>query len=364
MADHYEVLGVNKQASSEEIKKAYRKLARELHPDVNPAPEAQEKFKLVTHAYEVLSDDNQRRNYDMGGQPGAGGFGGANFGFGDIFDTFFGGGGQRGPRSRAERGQDALLKVELTLGEVIFGVNKSLEIDTAVICETCNGTTCRPGTQPATCDICRGAGQVQREVRSMLGNIVTSQPCNACRGYGQVIPDPCGGCRGQGRVRARRNLDLNIPAGVEDGLRLQLASQGEVGFAGGPNGDLYVDILVKADDTFGRKNDDLTCTLEVPLHDAVLGRHTRIETFDGEQEVILEPGIQTGDVITIKGKGVTKLRGHGRGDLLITLQVLTPSKLDAKQKELFKQLAELRKNESIGLKKQHVGFFGKGKSRN
>jgi len=364
LADHYEVLGVNKQASSEEIKKAYRKLARELHPDVNPAPEAQEKFKLVTHAYEVLSDDNQRRNYDMGGQPGAGGFGGANFGFGDIFDTFFGGGGQRGPRSRAERGQDALLKVELTLGEVIFGVNKSLEIDTAVICETCNGTTCRPGTQPATCDICRGAGQVQREVRSMLGNIVTSQPCNACRGYGQVIPDPCGGCRGQGRVRARRNLDLNIPAGVEDGLRLQLASQGEVGFAGGPNGDLYVDILVKADDTFGRKNDDLTCTLEVPLHDAVLGRHTRIETFDGEQEVILEPGIQTGDVITIKGKGVTKLRGHGRGDLLITLQVLTPSKLDAKQKELFKQLAELRKNESIGLKKQHVGFFGKGKSRN
>jgi molecular chaperone DnaJ len=198
----------------------------------------------------------------------------------------------------------------------------------------------------------------------MLGNIVTSQPCNACRGYGQVIPDPCVDCRGQGRVRARRNLDLNIPAGVEDGLRLQLASQGEVGFAGGPNGDLYVDILVKTDDTFGRKNDDLTCTLEVPLHDAVLGRHTRIETFDGEQEVILEPGVQTGDVITVKGKGVTKLRGHGRGDLLITLQVITPSKLDAKQKELFKQLAELRKNDSIGLKKQHVGFFGKGKSRN
>jgi molecular chaperone DnaJ len=204
---------------------------------------------------------------------------------------------------------------------------------------------------------------VQREVRSMLGNIVTSQPCNACRGYGQVIPDPCVDCRGQGRVRARRNLDLNIPAGVEDGLRLQLAGQGEVGFAGGPNGDLYVDILVKNDDTFGRRNDDLTCTLEVPLHDAVLGRHTRIETFDGEQEVVLDPGVQTGDVITLKGKGVTKLRGHGRGDLLITVQVLTPTKLDSKQKELFKQLSQLRKSDTIGLKKQHVGFFGKAKGR-
>jgi molecular chaperone DnaJ len=363
LADHYEVLGVSKQATTDEIKKAYRKLARELHPDVNPAPEAQEKFKLVTHAYEVLSDDTQRRNYDMGGSGAGGGFGGANFGFGDIFDTFFGGGGQRGPRSRAERGQDALLKVELTLAEVVFGVAKSLEIDTAVICGTCNGTTCRPGSQPVTCDICRGAGQVQREVRSMLGNIVTSQPCNACRGYGQVVPDPCVDCRGQGRIRARRNLDLNIPAGVEDGLRLQLASQGEVGFAGGPNGDLYVDIVVKNHDVFGRRNDDLTCTIEVPLHDAVLGRHTRIETFDGEQEVVLEPGVQTGDVITLKGKGVTKLRGHGRGDLQITVQVLTPTKLDSKQKDLFKQLAALRKNETIGLKKQHVGFFGKGKGR-
>jgi molecular chaperone DnaJ len=363
LADHYEVLGVSKQATSDEIKKAYRKLARELHPDVNPAPEAQEKFKLVTHAYEVLSDDTQRRNYDMGGSGAGAGFGGANFGFGDIFDTFFGGGGQRGPRSRAERGQDALLKVELTLAEVVFGVAKSLEIDTAVICGTCNGTTCRPGSQPVTCDICRGAGQVQREVRSMLGNIVTSQPCNACRGYGQVVPDPCVDCRGQGRIRARRNLDLNIPAGVEDGLRLQLASQGEVGFAGGPNGDLYVDIVVKNHDVFGRRNDDLTCTIEVPLHDAVLGRHTRIETFDGEQEVVLEPGVQTGDVITLKGKGVTKLRGHGRGDLQITVQVLTPTKLDSKQKDLFKQLAALRKGDTIGLKKQHVGFFGKGKGR-
>ena len=363
MADHYEVLGVPKDATSDQIKKAYRKLARELHPDVNPSEDAQERFKLVTHAYEVLSDDDQRRNYDMGGQGGFSGFPGGNFGFGDIFDTFFGGGGQRGPRSRAERGQDALLRVELTLQEVTFGVAKTIEIDTAVLCTTCNGTTCRPGTSAQVCDICRGAGQVQREVRSLLGNIVTSQPCNACRGYGQVIPDPCIDCRGQGRVRARRNLDLNIPGGVEDGLRLQLAGQGEVGFAGGPNGDLYVDVQVKSDDIFGRQGNDLTCTLEVPLHDAVLGRHTQIESFDGTLDVSLEPGTQTGETITLKGKGVTHLRGGGRGDLIVTIQVITPAKLDSKQKEIFRQLAELRSGDKIELKRHKPGFFGKDKRR-
>ena len=364
MADHYEVLGVPKDATSDQIKKAYRKLARELHPDVNPSEDAQERFKLVTHAYEVLSDDDQRRNYDMGGQGGfGGGFPGGNFGFGDIFDTFFGGGGQRGPRSRAERGQDALLRVELTLREVAFGVQKTIEIDTAVLCTTCNGTTCRPGTSAQVCDICRASGSVQREVRSLLGNIVTSQPCNACRGYGQVIPDPCIDCRGQGRVRARRNLDLNIPGGVEDGLRLQLAGQGEVGFAGGPNGDLYVDVQVKSDDVYGRQGDDLTCTLEVPLHDAVLGRHTQIESFDGTLDISLEPGIQTGETITVKGKGVTHLRGSGRGDLIVTIQVVTPVKLDGKQKELFRQLAELRSADKIELKRHKTGFFGKDKRR-
>jgi len=362
LADHYEVLGVAKDATADEIKKAYRKLARELHPDVNAAPEAQERFKLVTHAYEVLSDADQRRNYDMGGQGGFGnGFPGGNFGFGDIFDSFFGGGGQRGPRSRAERGQDALLRVELTLREVVFGVAKSIEIDTAVLCQTCTGSCCRPGTSPKVCDVCRGSGSVQREVRSLLGNIVTSQPCNACKGYGQVIPEPCVDCRGQGRVRARRTLDLNIPAGVEDGLRLQLGGQGEVGFAGGPSGDIYVDIAVKSDEIFGRKGDDLTCTLEVPLHDAALGRHSQIETFDGPVDVNIEPGVQTGDVLHIKGKGVTHLRGNGRGDLLVTVQVMTPQKLDSKQKELFKQLSELRKSDSVALKRHKTGFFGKEK---
>lgn len=361
MSDHYQVLGVSRDASEDQIKKAYRKLARELHPDVNPAPEAEARFKAVTHAYEVLSDANSRRQYDMGGNDP---FGGAGFGgFGDIFDTFFGGGSSRGPRSRAERGQDALIRIDLNLDEVIFGVTKSVEVDTAVLCETCQGSCCRPGTTMATCDICGGAGQIQRQVRSLLGNVVTSQPCGTCRGFGQIIPEPCIDCRGQGRVRARRTIDLNIPAGVEDGLRLQLSGQGEVGFAGGQSGDLYVDMAVKEHDVFGRQGDDLTCVLEVPLHDAVLGSLAKIETFDGEIEIEVEPGMQTGEIITVKGKGVQHLRSSGRGDLKIKVQVITPTKLDSKQKEIFRSLAGLRKDESIKLQKQSHGRFA-GKRKN
>jgi molecular chaperone DnaJ len=358
--DHYQALGVSRDATEDQIKKAYRKLARELHPDVNPAPEAQERFKSVTHAYEVLSDANARRQYDMGGQDP---FGGAGFGgFGDIFDTFFGGGGSRGPRSRAERGQDALIRVDLTLDEVVFGISKSVEVDTAVLCGTCQGNCCRPGTSMATCDICRGAGQIQRQVRSLLGNVMTSQPCGTCRGFGQIIPEPCLDCRGQGRVRARRTIDLNIPAGVEDGLRLQLSGQGEVGFAGGPSGDLYVDMSVREHDVFGRSGDDLTCVLEVPLHDAVLGSLAKVDTFDGEIEIEVEPGSQTGEVISIKGKGVQHLRSSGRGDLKIKIQVVTPTKLDSKQKELFRNLAAMRKDDGIKLVRQtHGRFSGKRK---
>lgn len=361
MSDHYEALGVSRDATEEQIKKAYRRLARELHPDVNSAPEAQEKFKSVTHAYEVLSNADERRKYDSGGQDPFGGMGG--FGFGDIFDTFFGGGQARGPRSRAERGQDALIRVEMALDEVIFGAPKSLEIDTAIICSTCNGTCCRPGTSPSVCDICRGSGSIQRQVRSLLGNVMTSQPCGSCRGFGQVIADPCNQCRGQGRVRAKRPLDLNIPAGVEDGLRLQLSGQGEVGFAGGPQGDIYVDIAVRAHEIYSRRGDDLHCTLEVPLHDAVLGNRAKIETFDGDIEIQIEPGSQSGDQIHLKQKGVTHLRGSGRGDLFVTIQVNTPSKIDAKQKELFRQLADFRKSDEIKLSKHTQGHFSRRKSK-
>jgi molecular chaperone DnaJ len=360
LANHYEVLGVSRDATEDQIKKAYRRLARELHPDVNSTEEAHERFKLVTHAYEVLSNADERRKYDMGGQDP---FGAGGFGFGDIFDTFFGGGQARGPRSRAERGQDALIRVDLDLGEVVFGCEKSIEIDTAVLCSTCSGSCCRPGTSPKTCDICHGTGQIQRQVRSLLGNVVTSQPCGACRGFGQVIADPCNDCRGQGRVRARRSLDLNIPAGVEDGLRLQLSGQGEVGFAGGPQGDIYVDISVRPHELFSRQGDDIHCSLELPLHDAVLGSLTKIETFDGEAQVAIEPGTQSGDQLTLRHQGINHLRGSGRGDLIVTFQVHTPTKLDSKQKELFRTLAGIRKSDEIKMIKHSQSHFSKRKQK-
>ena len=349
MADHYEILGVSRSASSEEIKKAYRKLARELHPDVNGSDDAQERFKLVTHAYEVLGDEQARRRYDSGGDS-------QSFGFGDIFETFFGG-GQRGPRSRAERGQDALLRVELSFEEAIFGVEKSIPVDTAVLCDTCNGSCAKPGTSPRVCDICHGSGQVQTQVRSLLGAMVTTSPCGTCRGYGHVIPEPCLDCRGQGRVRARRDIELTIPAGVEDGIRLQLSGSGEVGFGGGPSGDLYVDISIAPHQLFGRSGDELTCELELPLHEAALGTLVKIKTFDGEIELQIPAGSQTGDTLSVKGKGFGMLRQSGRGDLVVTLSVKIPTKLDSKQKELFRTLAGLRKADTAGLVPRKSGAF-------
>ncbi|NBU22419.1 MAG: molecular chaperone DnaJ [Actinobacteria bacterium] len=336
MSDHYEVLGVERNASPDEIKKAYRKLARELHPDVNPDPSAAERFKLVTHAYEVLSDSNSRAEYDRGGATG--------FGLGDIFESFFGG-SPRGPRSRAQRGQDALLRVDLDLRESVFGAQKTLTIDTAVLCEMCDGSCCKPGTSVRTCDVCRGSGQIQRQVQSFMGMMVTTAPCGSCRGSGEVIPDPCPSCRGQGRVRARRDLDLEIPAGVSDGLRLHLPGQGEVGFAGGPAGDIYLEVSVRPDAVFARDGDDLVATLEVPMADAALGCDVEIETFDGERKVSVEPGAQHGDVILLRGLGATRLRSRGRGDLRLEIKVLTPSRLDSKQRKLLGELRGMFKND-------------------
>ena len=336
MSDHYQVLGLERDATDEQIKKAYRKLARELHPDLNKEADAEERFKLVTHAYEVLSDPQSRAAYDRGGQDG--------FGLGDIFDTFFGG-GQRGPQSRSQRGQDALLRVDLDLREAVFGVNKTLTIDTAVLCGVCEGSCCKPGTSVQTCDICRGSGQIQRQVQSFMGAMVTTAPCGTCRGTGQVIPEPCIECRGQGRVRASRDLDLDIPAGVSDGLRLHLPGQGEVGFAGGPSGDLYLEVSVRPDPIYGRDGDDLVAVLEVPVADAALGFETEIDSLDGPTKVSVKPGAQHGDVITLKGLGANKLRGRGRGDLLLQLKVLTPSRLDGKQRDIFKKLKDLHKDD-------------------
>lgn len=359
MADHYEVLGVERTATPEEIKKAYRRLARELHPDVNPGAEAQEKFKLVTHAYDVLSDAQQRQQYDLGGS-GGGGFGG----FGDIFETFFGAAQQNaGPRSRRERGQDALLRIEVELGDAIFGVKRDLEVDTAVVCGTCEGSCCAEGTHPVTCDICQGTGQIHRSVRSLLGNVMTSSPCGTCRGYGTVIANPCPTCGGQGRVRARRKVTVDIPAGIETGIRLQLTGQGEVGPAGGANGDLYLEVKVRHHDIFSRSGDDLLATLEVQMTDAVLGTSAQINALDGPVTVEVKPGTQSAEVITVKGRGVTHLRGTGRGDLKFGVQVVTPAKLDAKQQDLMKQFASTRKPVAPTLTHFQQGLFHKLRDR-
>ena len=355
MSSHYETLGVASDASAEEIKKAYRKLARKLHPDVNPGDEAADRFKAVTHAYEVLADPQKRRIYDTTGNENGNdnGFGGAyngsGFAFQDIFETFFGGaaGGQAGPASRTRRGQDALIAVRIELRDAVFGVNKKIEVDTAVLCGRCEGSCCEPGTEPVRCGVCHGSGHIQRPVRSILGQVMTMATCPSCQGFGTEIPTPCNECGGEGRVRSRRSLTVKIPAGVSTGTRIQLSGQGEAGTAGGHSGDLYVEIRVASHSTFTREGDQLHATLSVPMTAAALGAEMTLDTFDGEQAISLRPGTQSGDVVTLPGLGAARLRGGGRGDLLVQIRVETPTRLEPEQEELLRQLAKLR-GEQVG----------------
>ena len=371
MSNHYEVLGVNRDASGEEIKKAYRKLARKLHPDVNSGPDASEEFKLVTRAYEVLSDPQKRRVYDTTGNENGtdngfgGGHAGPGFAFQDIFETFFGGGGASGPPSRTRRGQDALIAVRIDLVDAVFGINKKIDVDTAAVCPTCDGSCCQPGTAPRTCDICGGSGQVQRAVRSILGQVMTSAACGTCQGYGTVIPNPCNECNGDGRVRSRRSLTIKVPAGVSTGTRIQLGGQGEAGLAGGPQGDLYVEIRVNPDPTFLREGDDLHVTLSVPMTAAALGTTLNLASFDGDQELGIKAGTQSGEIVTLRGLGVTHLRGYGRGDLKVHLNVETPRNVDQAQEELLRKLAELRGEEFVEgqLASSGSGVFAKLRER-
>ncbi|MEV5742346.1 molecular chaperone DnaJ [Microbispora rosea] len=351
--DYYATLGVRRDASQEEIKKAYRRLARELHPDVNPDPETQERFKEINQAYEVLSDAGKRRMYDMGADPfggagagaGAGGFG-AGFPFSDIMDAFFGSaGGARGPRSRARRGRNATIRVELDLGEAAFGTTREIVVDTAVVCEVCQGSGAASGTHPDTCDMCHGRGEVSQVTRSFLGQVMTSRPCPQCGGYGSVIRHPCMECSGEGRVRTRRTIKVRIPAGVEDGTHIQLAGEGEVGPGGGPPGDLFLEIVERPHQIFERRGDDLHCTVHIPMTAAALGTSIAIETLDGTEDIDIRPGTQAGQVIPLYGKGVQRLNETGRGDLLIHVNVETPAKLDPQQEELLRELAKLRGEE-------------------
>ncbi|CAM00802.1 molecular chaperone DnaJ [Saccharopolyspora spinosporotrichia] len=350
-----------KDATPEQIKRAYRKLARELHPDVNPDDGAQERFREVTTAYEVLSDPKKRQIVDLGGDPlsngGGGGAGGgdpfAGFGgLGDIMDAFFGGGaagGGRGPRSRVQPGSDALLRLELTLEECASGVNRDITVDTAVLCDSCDGGGSRAGSAPSTCDTCGGRGEVQSVQRSFLGQVMTSRPCPVCRGFGEVITDPCQQCSGDGRVRARRTITVKIPAGVGDGMRVRLAGEGEVGPGGGPPGDLFVEVEELPHERFTRDGADLHCNVEVPMTAAALGTVIRLHTLSGEEELTVEPGTQPGTEHVLTGHGLPKLRSNGRvsghGDLHVHLDVVVPTRLDEQQSELLRQLATIRGEE-------------------
>ncbi len=365
--DLYDILGVSRDADADAIKKAYRRLARQHHPDVNPDPASKETFGEVSRAYEVLSDPQKRAAYDRGGDPfagAAGGFGqGAGFSFTDIMDAFFGGGASapgRGPRSRTRRGQDALIRVDIDLAEAAFGVARELKVDTAIVCSTCTGSGASPGSEPVPCETCRGAGEVAHVQRSFLGEVRTLRPCAACRGFGSIIPEPCRECSGDGRVRSRRNLTVKIPAGVDTGTRVQLTEQGEVGPGGGPAGDLYVEINVVAHETFTRRGDDLHCTVTVPMTAAALGTTLTLPLLEadvvdgagaGEDsaletsfELEIEAGTQSGSERVLRGRGVPGLRG-GRGDLVVHVLVETPGGLDGRQEELLRELAAIRQEE-------------------
>ena len=385
--DPYEILGVSRDADGDAIKKAYRRLARQLHPDVNPDPATQERFKDVSRAYEILSDPGKRAAYDRGGDAFGAGFGGAGAGFSftDIMDAFFGGGAPggpgggagRGPRPRHRRGQDALIRLDATLAEAAFGVTRELKVDTAVRCEACQGEGTAPGTSPITCETCRGAGEVAHVQRSFLGEIRTLRPCAACRGYGSIIPDPCRECSGDGRVRSRRTLTVKIPAGVDNGTRVQLTGQGEVGPGGGPAGDLYVEIHVEPHRTFTRHGNDLHTTVSLPMTSAALGTTLTLPLLEADLERTAEdsgpesetrtsfelevkPGTQSGTEQVIRGFGVPGLRG-GRGDLIVTVVVDTPTRLDSRQEELLRELAALRGEESFGGQAEatHKSVFGR-----
>jgi molecular chaperone DnaJ len=350
--DYYGVLGLAPGSSDTDIKRAYRRLARDLHPDVNPDPGAKERFQEVSRAYEVLTDPEKRRIVDLGGDPydtrgGAGGFGqGAGFGgLGDIMDAFFGGAATRGPRSRTRAGGDALIRVDLDLDETVFGTTTDITVDTAVLCDTCTGAGTAPGTHPTTCNTCDGRGEVQSVQRSFLGQVVATRPCPTCGGTGQVIPEPCPQCAGDGRVRARRTIPVKIPAGIEDGMRIRLAGHGEVGPGGGPAGDLYVEVHERPHEVFTRDGEDLHCRVTLPMTAAALGTTLKLQTLDGVEDLDIKAGTQSGSVLTLRAHGSPRLRGTGRGNLMVHVDVQTPGKLDERQRELLRELATLRGEE-------------------
>lgn len=345
--DYYDVLGVSKSASKDEIKKAYRRLAMKHHPDRNTDDaEAGTKFKEAKEAYEVLSNDERRATYDQfghdglrsAGAGGQGGFSAEGFGdiFGDVFGDIFGGGGRRGGGSQVFRGADIGYELKLDLETAVAGSDSTIEVPTQVTCETCDGSGAKKGTEPSTCSTCGGVGQV----RMQQGFFSIQQTCPTCKGAGTTIDDPCGSCHGRGRVQKTKTLSVKIPAGVDDGDRIRLSGEGEAGRNGGPAGDLYVEIRLKRHKIFQRDGADLSCEVPVSFATAALGGEIELPTLDGHVSLKVPAGTQSGKVFRLRGKGVTTVRDPRKGDLFARLSVETPVNLTDKQKELLRQFDE------------------------
>jgi molecular chaperone DnaJ len=354
LGDLYELLGVRRDASEEEIKRAYRARARELHPDTNHGdPEAEARFKQVTVAYEVLRDPDRRARYDRYGAEGVfgaqpGGMGGFDFegGLSDIFEAFFGQMTGAGVRRRGpQAGADAEVRLGLEFSEAVFGCRKEIAVRLPATCETCGGRGAAPGTEPVTCADCQGTGELRRVRQSLLGQVVTSVACSRCGGTGEMISTPCPDCRGEGRRIQESTFTVEVPAGVEDGSTLRLADRGAAGPRGGPSGSLFVHLLVARDPRFERRGDDLHTTLRLGLAQATLGSEAEVETLDGSKPLTVAPGTQHGHVERIRGAGVPHLRGRGRGDLFVHVVVETPTALTAEQDELLRQFAASRGEE-------------------
>ena len=353
--DFYELLGVARTATTDEIKRAYRKLARELHPDANPGnPESEDRFKQVSLAYEVLQDPERRRRYDVygpdalrgaGAGPGPDPFADFTGAFSDIFEAFFGGGQASRRRGGAVRGTDMETMVELSFEEAVFGTNAQVKLRLPVRCATCDGSGAAPGTHPEVCSLCEGAGELRRVRQSLLGQVVTASPCHQCGGVGRYVSDPCRDCRGEGRRTDQQEHQVDVPAGIDDGQTLRLTGRGAAGPRGGPPGDLFVHVRVRPHPRFARDGYDLVHVLEIPLTQAAIGVHLPFETLDGEEDLVVPKGTQPGRVFRLRDRGVPRLDGRGRGDLLVRVDVEVPDDLSREQEELMRQLAALRDEE-------------------